>query len=96
MTDGYQPIADDKRKVKPPPSIPKYQEVTADNIHAEIESMRWEIERQKTHTREGWDRADELRQIADRLLVLATKWCDLQHHDWTEIKHLAERLGHDA
>lgn len=26
----------------------------------------------------------------DRLLVLATKWCDKSHHDWEEIKRIAD------
>jgi hypothetical protein len=32
----------------------------------------------------------EARQINyDRLLVMATKWCDIQHHDWQEILLIA-------
>ena len=28
-------------------------------------------------------------QQRDRLLTLATKWCDKDHHDWQEILHIA-------
>ena len=92
MTNGYQPIVDDERKVKPPPNLYCYNEAMPDDIHGAVEAMRWEIERQKTHAREGWERVDELKGIAERLLVLATKWVHTTHHDWDEVKQIAERL----
>ena len=32
-----------------------------------------------------------LRQKCDRLYVLASKWCDKNHHDWQEILNLNDR-----
>lgn len=39
---------------------------------------------------------DKLRQERDRLLVLATKWCDKTHHDWQEILRIAGEVEHCA
>ena len=33
----------------------------------------------------------ELLAENERLLVLATKWCDKDHHDWQEILEIAEK-----
>ena len=35
----------------------------------------------------------KLRNTADRLLVLATKWCSKNHHDWAEILTIAENFA---
>lgn len=33
-------------------------------------------------------------KLAMRLLTLATKWCERDHHDWDEIKRLAQSVDY--
>jgi len=37
-----------------------------------------------------WKRIAELEKENERLLTLATKWCDKSHHDWQEILKIAK------
>ncbi len=38
---------------------------------------------------------DILRKERDRLLTLAVKWCDKNHHDWEEIEKMSEDIKNE-
>ena len=43
--------------------------------------------------RDALNRIDNLICERDRLLVLSTKWCDRNHHDWKEIIYIADKVN---
>ena len=52
----------------------------------EYEEVADEIERLRSEN-------TQLQKERDRLLVLATKWCDKNHQDWTEILNLVGKVA---
>ena len=77
-------------------------------LEAEVKGKTSAIHEMKTLLKErekywrDWNgraanRAAKLEAENDRLLVLATKWCDKSHHDWEEIlKFAAMELNNEV
>lgn len=55
---------------------------------AELEHMDYRVMILKNRCEELEDALDELRKERDRLLTLAVKWCDRNHHDCNEISKM--------
>lgn len=55
----------------------------------------WRISYQSSEqaARAAYKEISELQKQRERLLVLATKHCPKDHHDWQEILEIAKKLG---
>jgi len=56
-----------------------------------IAELEAENKRLDAHAREWGLKAQRAQADAERLLVLVTKWCDKDHHDWQEILKMGEK-----
>ena len=60
------------------------------NMERMLAAIGYKIVEQQDTNRDA--EIERLRAIGDRLCVLATKWCDREHHDWTEIMDFYKKL----
>ena len=70
------------------PNCPAGKPDYRDNRIAELER---ENKRLDDHAKKWGLKAQRAQADAERLLVLVTKWCDKDHHDWQEILKMGEK-----